>query len=97
MAIAAISQTDAKTNFQQKCSLCHGADGKAQVAMSKTMGAPDLTSQPIQSQTDAQIRQAITNGKGKMPPYGGILGKDGVDEMVKYIRSLAPQKKAAAK
>jgi mono/diheme cytochrome c family protein len=91
LASAALAQTDAKTNFEQKCATCHGNDGKAQTMMAKKMGAPDLTSATIQSQTDQQIRTQITEGKGKMPPYGGILGKAGVDEMVKYVRSLGPQ------
>jgi mono/diheme cytochrome c family protein len=94
LASAAFAQTDAKTNFEQKCATCHGKDGKAQTPMAKKMGAADLTSAAVQSQSDAQIRTQITEGKGKMPPYGGILGKAGVDEMVKYVRSLGPPKAA---
>ncbi len=93
----ALAQTDAKTTFEQKCGMCHGADGKATTPMAKKMGAPDLTSAAVQGLSDAQIRTQITEGKGKMPPYGGILGKDGVEQMAKYVRTLggAPQKKAA--
>jgi mono/diheme cytochrome c family protein len=88
LCTCAMAQTDAKTNFSQKCAICHGPDGKAGVPMAKKMGALDLTSAPIQKLPDAELRKTITEGKGKMPPYGGILGKDGVDAMVKYVRSL---------
>lgn len=89
----ASGQTDAKTAFTQKCAICHGPDGKAAIPMAKKMGSPDITSAAIQKQPDSVIRDAIAEGKGKMPPYGGILGKAGVDAMVKYIRSLAAPKK----
>jgi mono/diheme cytochrome c family protein len=93
LCTCALAQTDAKTNFSQKCAVCHGPDGKAGVPMAKKMGALDLTSPPIQKLSDVEIRKTITEGKGKMPPYGGILGKDGVDAMVKYIRSLGSASK----
>ncbi len=88
LSSVALAQTDAKTTFENKCGTCHGKDGKAQTSMAKSTGAPDLTSAKVQSLTDAQIRTQITEGKGKMPPYGGILGKDGVEQMTKYVRSL---------
>lgn len=91
LASTAFAQADAKTTFEQKCSTCHGTDGKARTPMGKKIGAPDLTSSAVQTQTNAQIHTAITDGKGKMPPYGGILGQAGTSEMVKYVRSLGPQ------
>jgi mono/diheme cytochrome c family protein len=89
LCACALAQTDAKTNFSQKCAICHGPEGKANVPMARKMGALDLTSPTIQKLSDSEIRKTITEGKGKMPPYGGILGKEGVDAMVKYVRSLA--------
>lgn len=88
LCTCAFAQTGPKTNFSQKCAICHGPDGKANIPMAKKMGALDLTSPSIQKLSGSEIRKTISEGKGKMPPYGGILGKDGVDAMVKYIRSL---------
>ena len=88
LCTCAFSQTDAKTNFSQKCALCHGPEGKANVPMAKKMGARDLTSSEVLKLSDIEIRKTIVEGKGKMPPYGGILGKEGVDAMVKYVRLL---------
>ncbi|HEX6879224.1 MAG TPA: cytochrome c [Terriglobales bacterium] len=91
--VAAHGQSDSKTQYVRMCSLCHGMDGKAQTSMGKSLKAADLTSPAVQSKSDAEIRNQIANGKGKMSAYEGILGKQGVDNMVKYVRSLAPPKK----
>jgi mono/diheme cytochrome c family protein len=87
------AQTDSATQFKRMCTLCHGMDGKANTAMGRSLKAADLTATAVQSQTDAQIYEVIARGKGKMAAYEGILGKEGVRSMVKYIRTLAPPKK----
>ncbi len=90
--LTASAQSDSKAQFVRNCSLCHGADGRAQTAMGRALKAADLTSQAVQSKTDAQLYTQIANGKGKMAGYEGILGKRGVEDMVKYVRTLAPKK-----
>lgn len=72
--------------YKQKCAICHGPDGKAQTAMARNLGAPDLTSAKMQSVTDTEIKDTLEKGKGKMPPPK--LDPKGVDAMVKYVRSL---------
>jgi cytochrome c6 len=88
----AAAQADSKTQYVRMCSLCHGTDGKAQTSMGKNLKAADLTSQAVQAKSDAELRTQIANGKGKMAAYEGILGKQGVDNMVKYVRTLGPKK-----
>jgi hypothetical protein len=53
--------------------MCHGPDGKAQTAMAKNLNLRDLGSAEVQSQSDADLTNIITNGKGKMPKYYGKL------------------------
>jgi len=65
-----------------------GTDGKAQTSMGKNLKAADLTSEAVQKKTDAELANQIANGKGKMAAYEGILGKQGVENMVKYVRTL---------
>jgi mono/diheme cytochrome c family protein len=74
--------------FKSKCAMCHGPDGKGQTAMGKTLNLRDLGSADVQSQSDADLTNTITNGKGKMPKYDGKLTKDQIDDLVKYIRTL---------
>lgn len=78
----------AADQFKAKCAMCHGADGKGQTAMGKTMNIRDLGSADVQGQSDADLTNIITNGKGKMPKYDGKLTKDQIGDVVKYIRTL---------
>jgi mono/diheme cytochrome c family protein len=73
--------------YKQKCSMCHGVDGKGYSAL-KT---PDFTDPKVQaSLTDAEIVDTITNGKKgtAMPPFGDKLTGDQIQSLLKYIRSL---------
>jgi cytochrome c6 len=74
--------------FKAKCAMCHGPDGKAQTTMGKNMNIRDLGSAEVQGQSDADLTNIITNGKGKMPKYDGKLTKDQIGDVVKYIRTL---------
>jgi cytochrome c6 len=74
--------------FKAKCAMCHGADGKGQTAMGKTLNLRDLGSADVQGQSDADLTNIITNGKGKMPKYDGKLTKDQIGDVVKFIRTL---------
>jgi len=74
--------------FKAKCAMCHGADGKGETAMGKTLKLRDLGSADVQSQSDSDLTNIITNGKGKMPKYDGKLTKDQIDDVVKFVRTL---------
>ena len=91
-ALTASAQSDSKSQYMRNCSLCHGTDGRANTSMGKALKAADLTSPAVHSKSDAELNQQIANGKGKMAAYEGILGKKGVEDMVKYVRTLAPKK-----
>lgn len=74
--------------YKAKCAMCHGADGKGDTSMGKMMKIRDLGSAEVQSQSDADLTNIITNGKGKMPKYDGKLTADQIKDVVKYIRTL---------
>jgi mono/diheme cytochrome c family protein len=82
------SLADGGADFKAKCAMCHGADGKGDSGMGKTLKVRDLGSADVQGQSDADLNGIITNGKGKMPKYDGKLSKDQVSDLVKYIRTL---------
>lgn len=75
---------DAAATYKSKCAVCHGPEGKG-----GKMGTRDFASPEVKAQSDAQLTEIITKGKGKMPPYGGKLKDTEVQDMVTYIRSLA--------
>ena len=74
--------------FKAKCAMCHGADGKGDTAMGKTLKLRDLGSADVQKQSDADLTGIITNGKDKMPKYDGKLTKDQISDVVKFVRTL---------
>jgi len=74
--------------FKGKCAMCHGADGKGDTGMGKSLKLRDLGSADVQGQSDADLVNIITNGKGKMPKYDGKLTPDQINDVVKFIRTL---------
>ncbi len=82
------SLADAAADYKAKCAMCHGADGKGDTSMGKMMKIRDLGSADVQGQSDAELTNIITNGKGKMPKYDGKLTPDQIKDLVKYIRTF---------
>ena len=79
---------DATAIFKAKCAMCHGPDGSGQTPMGKSLKIRSLGSADVQKQTDAELTNIITNGKGKMLAYKGKLSAEEVKALVGYIRSL---------
>lgn len=80
---------DGAGDFKAKCAMCHGADGTGSTATGKALKVRDLGSADVQGQTDAQLNDIVTNGKGKMPAYKGKVTDEQIKELVAFIRSLA--------
>jgi len=79
----------AQTSFGTKCSGCHGADGRGNTEVGRTLKAPDLASTEVQKQTDAQLAEAIANGKdNRMPPFKSSLSPEQIQDLVQYVRDL---------
>jgi cytochrome c6 len=83
------ARADGAGDFKAKCAMCHGADGTGSTATGKALKVRDLGSSDVQGQTDAQLTDIVTNGKGKMPAYKGKLTNPQIKELVGFIRSLA--------
>src|SRR5579863_4737734 len=80
---SAVAQ-DAAATYKAKCAMCHGPDGKG-----GKMGTRDFASPEVKAETDAQLTDIITKGKGKMPAYGEKLKDTEIKDLVAHIRSLA--------
>jgi cytochrome c6 len=80
---------DGATVYAQKCVVCHGKDGRGTEAM-RSKGQPDFTTADFQkSRTNAQIEDAIANGKGKlMVGYKGKISDDDIKALVLKVRSF---------
>lgn len=78
---------DAAATYKSKCAMCHGADGKGS-AMGQKLGTHDFSSPDVRNETDAQLTDIISGGKGKMPAYKDKLKDSEVKDLVAYIRTL---------
>lgn len=86
------SAQDGAATFKAKCAMCHGPDGKGDTSVGKSMGVHDFTSAAVQGQSDTDLTQTITKGKGKMPAYGSKLSDAQIKDLVAYIRTLGKGK-----
>jgi mono/diheme cytochrome c family protein len=86
---SATALADGAGDFKAKCAMCHGADGTGSTPTGTALKVRDLSSANVQAQTDAQLTDIVTNGKGKMPAYKGKLTDDQIKGLVGFIRSLA--------
>ncbi|HTR25440.1 MAG TPA: cytochrome c [Terriglobales bacterium] len=84
LVFSTYSFADAGADYKAKCAMCHGANGEGKEAM-KTVS---FASPDVQKMSDADLTDAITKGKGKMPSYDGKLSKDQIGDLVKWIRTL---------
>ena len=89
LAVSACAQGGGENLFKSKCVACHGADGRSDTPTGKKLGARDLGSVEVQSQSDAQLVEVVSKGKGKMPAYGKTLRDDEIKGLVAYVRGLA--------
>jgi len=76
--------------FVRTCANCHGMD-----AMGDGPAATSLTTKPANLRTmsgrhpDGDFAWKIANGRGAMPPWKTILGKNQIWDLVNYIQSLS--------
>jgi mono/diheme cytochrome c family protein len=89
----------AALTFSQRCSQCHGADGRGQTGFGREMKVPDFTTEAWQkSITDEQILHTITYGKkGKsMAAFRTKLKPAEIASLVPYLRAFGRTQKGSA-
>ena len=76
--------------FQKNCAKCHG-----KTAGGRHFAGPSLISEKTAATSADDLRNIITNGKGRMPKNAGKLTSEEIDTLVQQIK--APQIKALNK
>jgi mono/diheme cytochrome c family protein len=75
--------------YAQNCARCHGADGRGDPELKKTLPVKDF-SDPVflaKAQTDELVR-TIMAGKGQMPSFGASLSLPKMQSLSGYVRRL---------
>jgi cytochrome c6 len=83
--------SSAASTYKTNCVSCHAADGRGS-AVGKSLHAADFHSPQVQQQSDAQLTDVITHGRGNMPAFGNSLNKAQIEALVKYVRSFRSAK-----
>jgi len=90
----ALWAADAKSNWDDNCAKCHGAEGKGDTRMGRKLDIPDFTDAKTQAKfTDDQAFKAIkdglkdADGKVRMKAIDG-LSDDEIKALVQYVRGL---------
>jgi mono/diheme cytochrome c family protein len=97
LALAVLASTpshaaDAKAGkdaYDKSCKSCHGADGTPNAGLAKMLKVDikDLKSPEVQAMSDADLKNIVTAGKGKMHAIGAVSGS-ALDDVVAYVRTL---------
>lgn len=73
-------------DYKAKCAMCHGADGKGQMA--QKMGSKALTDPAVQGMSAADIAKVISDGKGKMTGFKGKLTDAQIQDVAAFVKTL---------
>lgn len=87
--IAAGPEEEGKAVYLKRCKMCHGADGEGNPAIAKMLKVEfkALDSEDVQKKTDAEFKEIIVKGKGKMAAVRGTTDSE-IEKVIAYLRSL---------
>lgn len=87
---SATTSARAKSLFRERCSRCHGVDGRGKTTLGEIVEAPDFTDAAWWDETKNEKRfvNSITGGKGQMPSFGKKLSKRDIGALANYVRGF---------
>jgi mono/diheme cytochrome c family protein len=80
---------DPAVMYAQNCARCHGADGRGDAEIKKTLPVRDFSDPTFiaRAQSD-DIARTIMAGKGQMPAFGASLSLPKIQSLSGYIQRL---------
>jgi mono/diheme cytochrome c family protein len=96
----ATSNPSGKAVFDKTCARCHGPNGEGNPAADKFFKTqvPRLDAAYVQSKSDEELREIVSNGKRMMDPVRSgqasvqhLLDAESVDAVIAYVRTLKKQ------
>jgi len=80
--------------YVNSCANCHGNDGTGDGPAADNLDKkPTNLREMAGHHSDGDLAWKIANGRGKMPPLKGMLGKNQIWDLVNYIQSLKTERK----
>lgn len=75
--------------YAQMCARCHGADGRGDAEIKKTMPVRDFTDSAFLARASSdQIARTVMAGKGQMPAFGAALSRPKIESLSGFVRRL---------
>ena len=75
---------DGRVVYEQHCSVCHGSDGRGELP-----GIPDFSRMSRSlMQPDAMVFDTVSNGKGGMPAFRGLLEEREILDVIAFLRTF---------
>ena len=68
--------------YQKNCAKCHGKSAEG-----RHFGGPSLVSKKTADASADDLRNVISNGKGRMPKYTGKLSSEEVNRLILQIKA----------
>jgi mono/diheme cytochrome c family protein len=72
--------------YQKQCAKCHGKSAEG-----RHFGGPALSSEKVAAASADDLRNIISNGKGRMPKYNGKLSADEINRLILELKAPAPK------
>ena len=81
---------DIESIYAQMCARCHGADGRGDAEMKKTIpGIRDFGDPTFRVRSSEDIEAVIMGGRNQMPAFGAALTRPKIQHLSGYVRRLS--------
>jgi mono/diheme cytochrome c family protein len=78
--LAALAGDTGLVVFHEKCTRCHGADGRGKAIFN----TPSMLTSKL---TAAEMEQVVANGRAKMPPFKAELSAEQIKAVATFIKT----------
>ncbi len=78
----------ARDLYVKNCARCHGADGKSETNLGKSLEAANLTERSVQKMSEGKITNTITGGADNMPAFEKKLSAAEIKSIARYVKTL---------
>jgi mono/diheme cytochrome c family protein len=79
---------DPAVMYAQNCARCHGANGRGDAEIKKTLPVKDFSDPAFQATPSDLLARSIMAGKGQMPAFGASLSLPKIQSLSGYIKRL---------
>ncbi|HKK55675.1 cytochrome c [Marinobacter sp.] len=84
--LLAADPNEGRRVYNEQCAYCHGVDGNGELP-----GMPNFQRGERLMQADQSLFRAISDGRGSMPSFDGLLDEREILDVIAYLRTFMGQ------